>query len=538
MPIARFQMPDGRVARFQVPDGTTPEQAQQMMAAQMAQGEPKQEYNPTDGMSTMDKVMAAAGSSVASAGRALGLGKQLEKIGLPGTKEEADRLDAPLLATTAGKVGRFAGNVGIAAPTMLIPGVNTYAGAALTNSLLGAGLTEGDITDRAKAALAGAVGGVVGKGLGDAIGSGVGYVADKLTKRAAAQQAANATKDATLAASRDAGYVVTPSQAGSGGVVNSVLEGLGGKIKTQQAASVRNQAVTDSLVRKSLGLADDAPLTNETLAAVRQQAGQAYDRLRGLGIVQTDADFKLALANAAKQSQGASRSFPGLVKANPVDDVVKALDQSSFDAGDAIDAIRVLRDQADRFYANGDKATGKAVKGIASALEDSLERAATQTGDSSLVNGFRDARKLIAKTYTAQSALNQGAGTVNAQKLATQLAKGKPLSGEMKQVAEFAQAFPKAAQSNVDVPAFSPLDVFSGGLGAGMGSPTLISATASRPIARAAVLSPVYQRAMVTAPSYTPNRLITGADGLLNLEATKRLSPAIGGLLAIQAAKQ
>lgn len=28
MPIARFQMPDGRVARFEVPDGTTPEQAQ------------------------------------------------------------------------------------------------------------------------------------------------------------------------------------------------------------------------------------------------------------------------------------------------------------------------------------------------------------------------------------------------------------------------------------------------------------------------------------------------------------------------------
>ena len=30
MPIARFQMPDGRVARYEVPDGTTPEQAQAM----------------------------------------------------------------------------------------------------------------------------------------------------------------------------------------------------------------------------------------------------------------------------------------------------------------------------------------------------------------------------------------------------------------------------------------------------------------------------------------------------------------------------
>lgn len=32
MPIAKFEMPDGRVAKFEVPDGTTPEQAQQVFA--------------------------------------------------------------------------------------------------------------------------------------------------------------------------------------------------------------------------------------------------------------------------------------------------------------------------------------------------------------------------------------------------------------------------------------------------------------------------------------------------------------------------
>lgn len=35
MPIARFQMPDGRIARFEVPEGTTPEQAQKMISAQV-----------------------------------------------------------------------------------------------------------------------------------------------------------------------------------------------------------------------------------------------------------------------------------------------------------------------------------------------------------------------------------------------------------------------------------------------------------------------------------------------------------------------
>lgn len=32
MPVARFQMPDGRIGRFEVPEGTTPEQAQAMIA--------------------------------------------------------------------------------------------------------------------------------------------------------------------------------------------------------------------------------------------------------------------------------------------------------------------------------------------------------------------------------------------------------------------------------------------------------------------------------------------------------------------------
>lgn len=41
MPIARFQMPDGRIARFEVPEGTTPEQAQSMISEQVGNMEKK-----------------------------------------------------------------------------------------------------------------------------------------------------------------------------------------------------------------------------------------------------------------------------------------------------------------------------------------------------------------------------------------------------------------------------------------------------------------------------------------------------------------
>ena len=43
MPVARFQMPDGRIARFEVAEGTTPEQAQTQMQAFMANQQPKQD---------------------------------------------------------------------------------------------------------------------------------------------------------------------------------------------------------------------------------------------------------------------------------------------------------------------------------------------------------------------------------------------------------------------------------------------------------------------------------------------------------------
>ena len=45
MPIARFEMPDGRIARFEVPAGLSPEQAQNLISQQVFQ-KPEQEAKP------------------------------------------------------------------------------------------------------------------------------------------------------------------------------------------------------------------------------------------------------------------------------------------------------------------------------------------------------------------------------------------------------------------------------------------------------------------------------------------------------------
>jgi hypothetical protein len=55
MPIARFEMPDGRIAKFEVAEGTTPDQAQAMIAEQMATTASPMSFGETGGGAAMGR---------------------------------------------------------------------------------------------------------------------------------------------------------------------------------------------------------------------------------------------------------------------------------------------------------------------------------------------------------------------------------------------------------------------------------------------------------------------------------------------------
>jgi hypothetical protein len=57
MPIARFEMPDGRIARFEVAEGTTPDQAQAMIAEQMATTASPMSFGETAGGAAVGRPM-------------------------------------------------------------------------------------------------------------------------------------------------------------------------------------------------------------------------------------------------------------------------------------------------------------------------------------------------------------------------------------------------------------------------------------------------------------------------------------------------
>jgi hypothetical protein len=310
---------------------------------------------------------------------------------------------------------------------------------------------------------------------------------------------------------RDLGYVIPPTQANPS-MLNRAMEGVAGKISTAQNASARNQQITNELAAKSLGLPKDTPITPEVITNLRSKAGEAYTNLGLSGQVIADKSYINALDDIAKPYLTAMQGFPD-APPSPVINLVQSLKSPSFDASSAVEKIKQLRTSADDAFRTGNSDIGRASKKAADAIESALETHLNKTGQSDLLNKFRDARQLIAKTYTIEKAANTTTGTIDAKKLAAQLQRGKPLSGELKSIAQFSQAFPKASQATEamgSLPQLSPLDYVAGLLGGvsttgGLGAAAILA----RPALRAAALSSPVQNRLIqgtAAPYLTQNQ--------------------------------
>lgn len=118
---------------------------------------------------------AAAGSGLSSTMRALGMGRVLRSMGLPDTKEEADKNDEVLSNAPGGSTGRVIGQAAPAALAIPFTPV-TLPGAMLAGGVTGAAMTDGDLGDRAMGGVMGAVGGGVGAAVPPVYRAGKGLV--------------------------------------------------------------------------------------------------------------------------------------------------------------------------------------------------------------------------------------------------------------------------------------------------------------------------------------------------------------------------
>jgi hypothetical protein len=380
-----------------------------------------------------------------------------------------------------------------------------------------------------------ALGAGLGAG-GQQLGSRGGqFLQDRLTRQRAqlaTRQGQNAERDATIAAAREAGYLIPPSSVNPT-FGNQVIESISGKTATAQTAATRNQEVTERLIRRAVGLADDAPITKEAMQGIRQAAYSAgYAPVARAGTMPVDAKFIASLDDVVSKYQGAARSFPGAAS-DDVSRLVEGYRVGQFDSGDAIKAVQILRDRASTAYASGNKELGKASREVANALEDQIERNLTAAGDegAEMLGAFRAARQLMAKTHTVESAIRAGSGNVNAASIARELQKGRPLTGELETVGRFANTFQRAAQPPQVVagPAVHNLKsglsaLMAGGGGVALG-PVGVAAGAlpfvAPPVARSMLFSRSAQNALT--PTYQPGMLTRSLPSMVGSDTTNAL---------------
>lgn len=428
---------------------------------------------------------------------------------------------APLIGNALTKFGNAVASggmtVGGAAPTTL--GQSTVnALARLGGGAITGGATAGVINpDDAKM---GAAFGAGTPAVAMALAPVGRYIGNQLAGRTAARAATyarTAPLRETLQEGVQAGYVVPPSSVNPT-LYNTVKESISGKIATAQVASTRNQEVTDRLVRRALGVADDAPLSTEALQAYRAaQAQTGYEPLRQMGIVRADQQFDRDLTNIIRQNTGRG-TIPAVVN-DEIAALTNAHRSQGFDAGDAIDAMRQLRENAQDAFRTGNTALGRTNRAISDAYEAAIERA-IPANQPQLLQAYRDARANMARSFSVENALKEGTGTIDARKLAAELQKNTPLDGDLLTVARFASAFPKATQppSQVAGPAVHNLKAAGSGLaaaiGAVVGGPAGAAVAATvpwvvPPAVRAQMFSQRAQNALVPqAPGQGVNRLL------------------------------
>lgn len=298
-----------------------------------------------------------------------------------------------------------------------------------------------------------------------------------------------------LAQARQAGAVFPPSTVNPT-MTNKLIESVGGKAGTEQDASLANMKWADSMARKALGMDSKAEITEPALNGIIKGASSAKAKLISAtgDAVMMDPEYSQGISQIldpyrqAGQELGDSFGNPQLVKAG------EAIDKPQITPKVAVGAIDQLRDQAKMAFRTGDNTTGTAYKGLATNLENAIDRHLVANGSANVVDDYRAARELQAKAYDVKDALNPVTGHVDANVLK----RADYLSGDLQTVGNAAQIAPKAFKQVTDSGSVRNTDIMTGGLAALMEKkPAFLLYPMARQAARAGMLSKAGQNKLI-----------------------------------------
>jgi hypothetical protein len=481
MPKYRITSPDGSTYEVNAPDGAS--DADVMAFAQKNFQKPQQDFSfdPERDMSTGQRVAAGAGKALNDL--AMGAGQLL---GLTSREDVADqrKLDAPLMNTTAGKVGNLAGSVGALAPTALIPGAGTVAGAGAIGSLVGLLQPSTSTKETLTNVALGGAGGAVGQG-----------VMNRITARAA-QPGTQLTQGQQQAAQggQALGMRLTPGKA-SGSTTLQKMEAAAESHPLTAGGfdgiREQNQRVVNRSASRAIGENADE-LSTPVLAQAEQRLGQVFDSVADATPVRLDPQaYGPRLQQILHDSEGMLNGNADLAG----NGLIRRLDDFVNNRGGATrEQLRALSSNMGKAARNnmttqaGDRELGQALFRAQEVVEDAIQstlNAQEQAAYNTAREQYRNLMALTAKT----NVVNPSSGHVSGRGLATTLMQkdraGFTMGGnnsEMYDAARFVQAFPEiVGNSGTATRSVGAADYLTG-----LPGNLLMRAYLSRPVAAAA----------------------------------------------------
>lgn len=440
--------PDGKDYSIDGPEGATRDQVIAKIKERLGNVEKKQAtqqpeqdiYTKQAGkQSIIENLLAGAGGGVY--GMLLGA-KQLLGKAKPGEIEEHKKAMAGLRSTTAGTIGDIGGQVAAAVPMSMIPGANTYAGAGVLGSVMGALQPTEREGERGNNMVLGGLGGVAG----NAAARGLTRLIQPIPRLP------SQGKDIGTAAAQRLNYPLTAGdRTGSVGLqqVEDLLSRTPGSAGAMRKLYDTKQLAINQAAAKSIGeTADD--ISEGTFAAAKARLGGEFNKLSQNAQVQIGDEFKNALTkiSSGNEQLGAFRN-------TEIDKLVtQGLDlakQGKLE-GKAYQLIRSkLTDRASDAFKSSNSELGQALKTIRDALDDSAR------------NGMDDATKqawdTVRKQYSNLKILEKGnvvnSGNVNPalvknalQQYNAGMHKSGALNGELMDISRIAQNFKIPSQGS------------------------------------------------------------------------------------------
>lgn len=321
------------------------------------------------------------------------------------------------------------------------------------------------------------------------------------------------------------GYTIPPAMASENpSMMARLLSKVGGEELIERAATIKNQAATNNLVKKELGIKDDI-ISVKALNDIRAKEGSVYQDVKNVPGTAVDNTFNSDVAAIKATINALSKNFKAIVKNDEVDKLVKAitprLGSKAYDSTSAVELTKVLRQKSAKNIMS-DKPElnelGKAQRAASEAIENMLARRIMNAPPTAgvpkdLAIRWNEARTKISQSHLVEEALNPATGNVDAKRLGRVIDKGDAkLTGGLQTAGEAALAFPRVTGSPEKMPAYRLGDLTSmvaraapgAAVGYGTGSPELGMAitaaqTVAAPAARGLSLSKRYQQALGAA---------------------------------------